>query len=120
MGADYEGETGEEEAGYVGDAEVGAAMETGRLCVRVDMLWDSRANDSYSWAMDEGGRNGQNDRITHQIHCTLCYGLVRPPKRNLQRHIGTGIPLIYSIVLEQSDAYCTLENVPDFLWHSTH
>ena len=31
MGEDDEGEAGEEEAGYVGDAEVGAAVETGKL-----------------------------------------------------------------------------------------
>ena len=32
MGEDDEGEVGEEEAGYAGDAEIGARVETGMLC----------------------------------------------------------------------------------------
>jgi len=34
VGEDYEGEIREEEAGYAGDAEISAAMETGTLSLQ--------------------------------------------------------------------------------------
>lgn len=62
MGEDDEGEAGEEKAGYVGDAEAGAAVETGKHSSEAAGLWGS-ADKVYRWGTVVVGRNGQNDLV---------------------------------------------------------